>query len=196
MKIKIDYDHVAKFYDGMFFVVEWFVSKKRKELLRQTEGIILEVGVGTGSSFKDYPPSKQIIAIDASKGMLLLANKKRGSYDGNIELQVEDVQNLPFKDETFDIIFTSLVFCSVRNSFRGLREMHRVLKKDGHLLMIEHVKSENRLVGYMMDKFNPVVARFDNINRETVHYLKLAGFKVKQEKNLAFDIVKSVVASK
>ena len=196
MKINIDYDRVAKFYDGMFFVVEWFVSKKRKELLRQAEGVILEVGVGTGSSFKDYPPSKQIIAIDASKGMLLLAHKKRGSYDGNIELQVEDVQNLPFKDETFDIIFTSLVFCSVRNSFRGLREMHRVLKKDGHLLMIEHVKSENRLVGYMMDKFNPVVARFDNINRETVHYLQLAGFKVKQEKNLAFDIVKSVVASK
>ena len=74
--------------------------------------------------------------------------------------------------------------------------MRRVLKKDGRLLMIEHVKSENRLVGYMMDKFNPIVARFDNINRETVHYLQLTGFKVKQEKNLAFDIVKSIVASK
>jgi len=196
MKINIDYDRVAKFYDGMLFFVEWFVSRKRQELLQQAEGVILEVGVGTGNSFKDYPQGKHIIAMDASKGMLLLAKKKRGSYVGSIELQVEDTQNLPFKDETFDTIFTSLVFCSVRNSFKGLREVHRVLKKDGRLLMIEHIKSENRLAGYMMDKFNPVVARFDNINRETVHYLQLAGFKVKQEKNLAFDIVKSIVASK
>ena len=98
MKINIDYDHVAKFYDGMLFVVEWVVSKKRREILRQAEGVILEVGVGTGSSFKDYPPGKQIIAIDASKGMLLLAKKKHRSYDGNIELQVDDAQILPFKD--------------------------------------------------------------------------------------------------
>ena len=196
MKINIDYDRVAKFYDGMLFFVEWFVSRKRQELLQQAEGVILEVGVGTGNSFKDYPQGKQIIAMDASKEMLRLAEKKIRAYSGQIELQIEDAQNLPFKDETFDTIFTSLVFCSVHNPFRGLREMHRVLKKDGLLLMIEHVKSENRLVGYMMDKFNPVVARFDNINRETVHYLQLAGFKVKQEKNLAFDIVKSIAASK
>src|SRR3972149_2680715 len=196
MKINIDYNRVAKFYDGMLFFVEWFVSRKRQELLQQAEGVILEVGVGTGNSFKDYPQGKHIIAMDASKGMLLLAKKKRGSYVGSIELQVEDTQNLPFKDETFDTIFTSLVLCSVRNSFKGLREVHRVLKKDGRLLMIEHIKSENRLAGYMMDKFNPVVARFDNINRETVHYLQLGGFKGKQEKNLAFEIVKSIVASK
>ena len=196
MKIKIDYDHVAKFYDGMFFVVEWFVSKKRKEILRQAEGIILEVGVGTGSSFKDYPRGKRIIAIDASKGMLLLAKKKRGSCDGSIDLQVDDAQNLPFKDETFDTVFTSMVFCSVHNPFRGLSEMRRVLKKDGRLLMIEHVKSENRLIGYLMDKFNPGITRFDNINRETAHTLELVGFKVKQEKNLAYNILKSIVASK
>ena len=162
----------------------------------EAKGVILEVGVGTGSSFKDYPPGKQIIAVDASKGMLRLSEKKLKACNGQIEMQVADAQNLPFKDEIFDTIFTSLVFCSVHNPFRGLREMHRVLKKDGRLLMIEHVKSENRLVGYMMDKFNPVVAKFDNINRETVHYLPLAGFKVKQQENLAFDIVKSIVASK
>jgi len=196
MKININYDRVAKFYDGLFFFAEWFVSKQRKQILRQAKGVILEVGVGTGSSFKDYPPGKQIIAVDASKGMLRLAEKKLKVCNGQIEMQVADAQNLPFKDEIFDTIFTSLVFCSVHNPFRGLREMRRVLKKDGRLLMIEHVKSENKVVGYMMDKFNPVVARFDNINRETVHYLQLAGFKVKQEKNLAFDIVKSIVASK
>lgn len=187
---------MAKFYDGIFFFAEWFVSKQRKQILRQAKGVILEVGVGTGSSFKDYPPGKQIIAIDASEGMLRIAEEKRKSYSGKIELQIEDVQNLPFKDEAFDTIFTSLVFCSVHNPIRGLREMRRVLKKDGRLLMIEHVKSENKLVGYAMEKLNPLVAKFDNINRETANNLEMAGFKVKQEKNLAYDIVKAIVASK
>lgn len=196
MKINIDYNQVAKFYDGMFFVVERFVSNQRKDILRQVEGVILEVGVGTGSSFKDYPPGKQIIAIDASKGMLRLAEKKIKAYNDQIELHIADAQYLPFRDETFDTIFTSLVLCSVHNPVRGLREMRRVLKKDGCLLMIEHVKSENKIVGYIMEKINPLVARFDNINRETVNNLKLAGFTVKQEQNLAYDIVKSIVASK
>lgn len=55
MKITIDYKRAAKFYDGMFFIVERFVSNQRKDILRQVEGVILEVGAGTGSSFKDYP---------------------------------------------------------------------------------------------------------------------------------------------
>ena len=128
--------------------------------------------------------------------MLRIAEEKRKGYNGKIELQIEDVQYLPFKDEAFDTIFTSLVFCSVHNPVMGLCEVRRVLKKDGRLLMIEHVKSENKVIGYVMEKLNPLVAKFDNINRETVNNLEMAGFKVKQEENLAYDIVKAIVASK
>lgn len=195
MKIKMSYDRVAKFYDGFFFGAEWFVSKQRKEVLREAKGVILEVGAGTGSSFKDYPSGKQIIALDSSKGMLRQAEKRMKVYSGKIELYVADTQSLPFKDETFDTIFTSLVFCSVHNPIRGLRELRRVLKKDGQLLMIEHVKSGNKVVGYMMDKINPLIKKFDNINRETVNNVEMAGFNVKLQKNLAFDIVKYLVAS-
>jgi ubiquinone/menaquinone biosynthesis C-methylase UbiE len=195
MKIKISYDRISRFYDGFFFGVDWFVSKQRKEVLRQAKGVILEVGVGSGSSFKDYPLGKQIIAVDASREMLRLADKKNMVYGGNIELYQADAQNLPFKDETFDTIFTSMVFCTVRNPIRGLRELHRVLKKGGQLLMIEHVKSGNKVVGYMMDKINPLIKRFDNINRETENNLELAGFNVRLEKDLFFDVVKYLVAS-
>lgn len=90
--------------------------------------------------------------------MLRIAEKKIKAYNDQIELHIADAQYLPFRDETFDTIFTSLVFCSVHNPIRGLREMHRVLKKDGCLLMIEHVKSENKIVGYIMEKINPLIA--------------------------------------
>jgi len=192
------FDRVARFYDAFNFFVERFASKHRKEILRQVRGSILEVGVGTGNSFQDYPPNEQIVAVDISREMLRRAERKLKNYNGKIELRLEDVQNLSFKDETFDIVFTSWVFCSVTDPIKGLIEVRRVLKKDGQLLMLEHVKSKNKMLGYLMEKFNPLVIRLGvgNINRNTVENLRMAGFKIKQERNIGYDVVKVIVAVK
>jgi len=196
--VEAHFDRVAKFYDALNFLVEHFISKHRKEILRRARSSILEVGVGTGSSFKDYPIGKQIIAVDISREMLWRAREKLKNYNGNIKLRREDVQNLSFKDETFDTIFTSWVFCSVADPIKGLSELRRVLKKDGQLLMLEHVKSRSKRLGLFMDKLNPLIARYsvDNINRDTVENLRKAGFRIKQERNLAYDVVKAIVAVK
>jgi len=177
--------------------MEGLFSKQRKKLLHRAKGYVLEVGVGTGNSFKDYPPRKQIMAVDISTEMLRRAKDKVKNYDGSVELRHENVENLPFKDETFDTIFTSCVFCSVDHPVKGLAELRRVLKEDGELLMLEHVISKNKALGYLMDKLNPVVTKYgvDNINRDTVDNLRKAGFKV-QEKNLVYDVVKAIVAVK
>lgn len=197
-RIEARIDRIAGLYDALNAMGEWFFSKQRKEILRLVSGNILEVGVGTGSSFKDYSPSKRILAIDISREMLRRASEKARSYDGRIELRREDVHQLPFESETFDTVFTSLVFCTVADPVRGLREIRRVLKKDGRLFMLEHVRSKNRTLGYIMDRINPFVAKYgiDNINRDTVENLRKAGFKIVQDKNLAFDIVKALVAVK
>jgi len=164
--------------------------------LRQAEGNILEVGVGTGSSLRDYPSSKQIVAVDISREMLRRVERKLKNYNGSVELCQGDLQNLPFKDGIFDTIFSSWVFCSVTDPVRGLIELRRVLKKEGRLLMLEHVKSQNRALGYMMDKSNPLAARLGvgDINRDTLANLREAGFKIKEERNVAYDIVKAIVA--
>jgi ubiquinone/menaquinone biosynthesis C-methylase UbiE len=119
-------------------------------------------------------------------------------YRGSIKLRLEDVQRLSFRDETFDTVFTSWVFCSVTDPVKGLTELRRVLKKGGQLLMLEHVRSKGKRLGYLMDKINPLIARYgvDNISRDTVETLRLVGFKVKQERNLAHDVVKLIVAVK
>jgi len=196
--VEASYDRVARFYDSLNFLFEWFVSRHRKEILRQAKGKILEVGVGTGSSFKDYPLGKQIVAVDISKEMLRRAQKKARNYAGKINLRREDVQSLPFKDETFDTVFASLVFCSVTDPIKGLTELRRVLKKGGQLLMLEHVRSRGKRLGYLMDRINPLIAKYsvENINRDTVENLRKAGFKVKQERDLAYDVVKAIVAVK
>ena len=196
--VEARFDRVAKFYDALNFFVERFISRHRKEILRQARGRILEVGVGTGSSFKDYPVGKHIMAVDISREMLRRARGKLKNYNGNIKLRREDVQSLSFKDETFDTIFTSLVFCSVTDPIKGLTELRRVLKKGGQLLMLEHVRSGNKRLGLFMDKLNPLIAKYgvDNINRDTVENLRKAGFKIELERNLAYDVVKAILAVK
>jgi len=94
---EVRFDRAARFYDTFNCFIERFASKQRKEILRQATGNILEVGVGTGSSFKDYPPNKQIIAVDISQEMLHRAEEKLKNYNGKIELRREDVQNLSSK---------------------------------------------------------------------------------------------------
>lgn len=197
-RIEAHIDRIAKFYDALNNMGEWFFSKQRKEMLRHVRGNILEVGVGTGNSFKDYPSGKHIVAIDISREMLRRASEKTRDYDGRIELRREDVHQLPFKSESFDTVFTSLVFCTVADPNRGLLEIRRVLKKDGRLYMLEHVRSKNGIIGNVMDRINPTVAKYgiDNINRDTIENLRKAGFRIVQDKNLAYDIVKAIVASK
>jgi len=197
---EVCYDRVARFYDTFNFFMEWFASKHRRELLRQARGEILEVGVGTGRSFKDYTPNMNIVAVDISREMLKRAKEKlkNSDYNMNVKLRHEDVQRLSFKDEAFDTVFTSWVFCSVTDPIKGLTELRRVLRKGGILLMLEHVRSQGRVLGYLMDKLNALIIRFswENINRDTVGNLRRAGFKVEQERNLFYDVVKAIVAVK
>ena len=189
------YDKVANFYDALTSSVEWFVSKNRKKILRLTKGLTLEVGVGTGNSFKDYPIRNQIVAVDVSREMLRRAKNKLEGLVGVVELVLSDIQNLPFEDNVFETIFASLVLCAVADPVHGLMEMRRVIAENGKLLMVEHVRSKNRLWGFLMDKLNPLVTPLDNINRDTVENLKKTVWMV-AEKNLVYDVVKSIVAEK
>ena len=107
-----------------------------------------------------------------------------------------DAENMEFKDNTFDTVVTSCVFCSVPNPVQGLKEIKRVCKNGGKIVMLEHVKSHKKMVGPLMDAFNfiPLHIYGANINRETYQKLLSAGFKPKQieVKNLWLDIVKLI----
>ena len=154
------YNRIAEFYDALASIAEWFISKNRKKILQLARGHILEVGVGTGNSFKDYSTRKQMAAVDVSKEMLLRAGDKLKAYDGDVELVLADIGHLPFGDGLFETVFSSLVLCSTASPVRKLKEMRRVAKQDCRLLMIEHVKSKNRFLGYWMEKLNPLGGAF------------------------------------
>src|SRR5262249_42671057 len=102
----------------------------------------LMVAAGTGNDFKFFPPSQPIVAIDISPQMLERAAKKAATYQGTIELQMMDVCELLFADASFDTVVTVCTFCSVPRPVISLRELYRVLKPGGQILMFEHVRSK------------------------------------------------------
>jgi ubiquinone/menaquinone biosynthesis C-methylase UbiE len=105
-----------------------------------------------------------------------------------------DVQKLDFPDAAFDTVVSTCVFCSVPLPIEGLRELRRVLKPDGRMLMLEHVRSEKPITGLIMDILNPLPLYIygANINRRTMDNLHAAGFTRIRQEDLWGDIMKRI----
>lgn len=198
--IRNRYNRIAPFYDFMEDLVEKTLYRKwRKLLWSKVEGNkILEIGVGTGNNIPYYPVNAEITAIDFSERMLGHAIEKAKKQGLIIDLQPMDVQNLTFEDDTFDTTVATFVFCSVPDPKKGLREIARVCKPGGRILLLEHVLSANRIVASFMNLVNPMVVRTMgvNINRRTVENVTESGIKIENVTELAAGIFKLIEASK
>ena len=156
-KIKKRYDRISKVYDWLEQPMEWMMFEKwRQEVSESLKGKVLEIGVGTGKNIPYYPEGAEVTAIDFSGKMLARAKKKAEKTGKTVELLHMDAQDMDFADNTFDVVFTTCVFCSVPDPVQGLKEIRRVLKPGGEAIMIEHVRSEKKILGKLMDLLNPI----------------------------------------
>lgn len=169
----------------------------RRELLENLEGEILEVGVGTGINLAYYPPDAHVTAIDFSPKMLAKAIPKMKEARANITLMEMDAEQMSFPDNTFDTIVSTCVFCSVPDPVKGLQEIRRVVKREGKILMLEHMRSESTVGGRLLDLINPLTVRFSavNVNRKTIENIEKAGLKIDQQTNLMTTIMRKLIIS-
>ena len=205
-KIKKRYDRIAPVYDSLELIMEkGKMEDWRQNLWQKVENKIdkdgmrlLEAGVGSGKNIEYYPNGLEIHAIDFSPKMLKEAEKKAKKYKKEVKLLEMDIQDLNFEDNYFDLIVSSCVFCSVPDPIKGLEELKRVLKKDGRIIMLEHMRSQNKFVGKMMDLFNWVSLYIwgANINRKTIENIEKAGLKLVEVNDLMSDIVKRIELKK
>jgi ubiquinone/menaquinone biosynthesis C-methylase UbiE len=180
-KIRQRYDRLAPWFDSLEGFLEGLIFRRlRKKLWRLTEGEhILEVGVGTGKNFSFYPEQARMTGIDFSPNMLAQAKRKQQRKQLDVHLELMDVERLYFADNSFDTVVASFVFCSVPHPRKGLKEIHRVLKPGGQLIMLEHVLSANKVMAGLMNLLNPLVVKLvgANINRQTVKNVQACQFR-------------------
>lgn len=199
-KTRRRYQRISRFYDLMETLAEKRYHPWREKLWAKINGTeVLEVGVGTGKNMSHYPAVAHITGIDLTPGMLEQARKKArtSGIDSHVDLQLGDAQALDFPDNSFDTGLATFVFCSVPDPVLGLREMKRVVRPGGKVLLLEHMRSPNSTLGVLMDLLNPLVVRMvgANINRRTVDNVRKAGLEIEQVEDLGMGgIFKMIVA--
>jgi ubiquinone/menaquinone biosynthesis C-methylase UbiE len=192
------YQRLSRIYDVMQGRSEKRFRPWREKLWEMVRGPrVLEVGVGTGKNMAFWPHDAQMTAIDLTPGMLDIARQRAQTLGVSADISLGDVQALNYPDGSFDTIVGTFLFCSVPDPVLGLRELSRVVRPGGQVLLLEHVRSENQILGALMDVVNPLVVRMmgANINRRTVNNVRLSGLDVTQVVDLAgFRIFKLIVA--
>ncbi|MDP2948341.1 MAG: methyltransferase domain-containing protein [Chloroflexota bacterium] len=195
------YDRQAWTYDlnPMQALMELaFAARLRRRQWEKVGGRVLEVGVGTGRNMPYHPAQADVTAVDLSPKLLRRAVGKAQKRGAGPEFALMDAQSLGLGEGGFDWAVTTFVFCSVPDPVRGLSEMRRVLKPGGRVILLEHVRSRNRILGWIMDRLNPLAVRLAgaNINRDTVANVSRAGFEVTDVGSFMGGIVKLIEARK
>lgn len=197
---KSRYDRLAPFFDSVEYIMERLVlGNLRKLIWQKVSGKnILEAGVGTGKNFPYYPEDCTITAIDFSSGMLARAEQKKRQKKLSVDLQIQDVQALDFPDNSFDTVLATFLFCSVPLPVKGLKELQRVCKPGGQILLLEHVLSDNPILAALMNSLNPLMVRLvgANINRRTVKSVRSIGLSSVHVDSVSTGIVKLIAAKK
>ena len=193
------YDRQAAIYDLTELPLELLVFKGlRRRLWGQIKGqSVLEIGVGTGKNLPYHPRDARVVAVDLSPRMLQRAVARATRLGRPPDFVLADAQHLPFQDGAFDETASTFVFCSVPDPLAGLKEARRVVRDDGHLNLLEHVRAPNKLLGWLMDRLNPIAVRLTgaNINRDTVTNVEAADIEVSAVESRGLGIVSLIRGS-
>jgi ubiquinone/menaquinone biosynthesis C-methylase UbiE len=174
---------------------EWRWGPLKRDLFANMKGRILFLAVGTGLDINFFPKGQRITGIDISPKMIEIAKPRADAYEGEMEVHVMDVHEMPFEDNSFDQVYTSCTFCSVPNPVKGLEALRRVLVPGGDLRMFEHTGSRYFPFNVMMNLMTQLTKHLGpDMNRPTQDNVRKAGFEDVVAHNIYLDVVKIIEA--
>lgn len=174
----------------------------RNAVASELYGDVLEIGVGTGETMRRLQALANTgvtsyTGVDISTGMLAQAARYKDTMPCPVTLHQANAESLAiFADGTFDTVTGSLVLCTVPDQEAALREMARVVKPDGKIVLLEHVLSPNPLVKPVMKLVAPLQVRAMgcHIDRTTNQIIRKLGFRVEQDRSRVLGIFHLIVA--
>jgi len=194
---------LAAMYDRFNAAVEeTALSARRRTLLSNARGSVLDVGAGTGANLAHYPSTvDRIVLIDPDPGMLARAALRLPIPGVSVEVRLGSAESLPFHDQEFDAVVFTLSLCTVNAPSEALAEAARVLKPGGRLLVLEHVRARDPKLARWQDRLAPVqrvIADGCNPNRDTLQLIRQAGFRFEWleevvEKQMPLPIVQPLI---
>ena len=151
------FNNIAPTYDKLNHILSLNIDKiwRKKAVkricknLRSSESHVLDVACGTADSSIALAKAgiPFVTGVDISEGMIKVGEEKIKSLNlNNINLKVEDCENLSFEDNSFDSAFIAFGIRNFEDKKKGLNELRRVLKDNGHLLILELSVPQNKIL--------------------------------------------------
>ncbi len=194
------YDRIAPEYDRLESISDRALGTRRLRaaLGEAVRGDVLEVAIGSGRNLPFYGPAvTSVTGVDISRGMLAMTAAQAKELVRPVRLAVMNAERLGFADASFDTVATSLSLCTVPDPAAALREIARVCKPEGRVVLLEHVRSPVRPIAWLQRKMTPgQVRRLGcHFDRETIDLARSLDFGIVSERKRLFGIFRLVIAT-
>ena len=173
------------------------LGELRSTLLRDLEGDILEIGAGTGASLPHYGHASRVVALEPDPSMAKRLPEKVAAARVPVEVVAGSAEAVPYPDESFDVVVSTFMLCSVADPAAVLAEARRVLRSDGKLILLEHVRGQGRTARWQ-ERLTPLHRRMAgncHLNRDTRATVAAAQFDASRVENIALPGTHALVRS-
>jgi ubiquinone/menaquinone biosynthesis C-methylase UbiE len=172
----------AAVYDPFFWLAERAgLAERRRALVAQAHGRVLEIGAGTGLNAAYYAGDVDLTLTEPDEAMAAKLQGRLDALDRRAEVVLAGAEALPFAASSFDTVVSTLVLCTVPDQEAALREVTRVLRPGGQFLFLEHVRSDSTRWARWQDRLNGPWRAFAegcNCNRRTLDSLERSPLRV------------------
>jgi SAM-dependent methyltransferase len=173
------------------------VRSVRKQLLAKARGSTVEIGAGTGLNLPHYPDDLDELAlVEPDPAMRSRLEKRLGDGGRRAGLVDAPAERLPFADASVDTVVSTFVLCTVDAPDVALREIARVLRPDGQLLFIEHVRSDSPRLARWQDRLARAWRRFGRgcrCNRATAELIVACGLELDEVRQASWRAMPPIV---
>jgi ubiquinone/menaquinone biosynthesis C-methylase UbiE len=199
MPVDSETDRIRRIYDRRSAAAgSNSLDRRARWLCSQASGETLEVGIGRGRTLPFYPQGVRLTGVELSGVAVASAERRAAELGLDVTLRQGDARALPYPDEHFDTVLFCYALCTIPDDRRAVAEAVRVLRPGGRLLLIEHVRSPNRLVRAVERLVEPIELRRmgDHLVREPLNHILAEGLEVQVLERSMFGIVERLVALK
>jgi ubiquinone/menaquinone biosynthesis C-methylase UbiE len=198
-RLKKRYRRIARWYDLLDLPLELGRYRRMRRAVfhcvRDSKNL-LDCGTGTGRNANYYPPRANVVAFDVSAEMIARARSRLSS---STAIVLADAVQLPFASHTFDAATATFLFCVLPDELQteAIREVCRVLKPRGRLVLLDYVLSRRPLRRAWMKLWSPWVdlAYGASFTRNTGEHLRHAGVEIEQRRFLHADAIEMIVGT-
>jgi ubiquinone/menaquinone biosynthesis C-methylase UbiE len=170
-------------------------GQRRDRQVAELRGDVLEVGAGTGLNLPRYRSADLLVALEPHRTYSRRLRARAGAAHVPVEVVAGTAEELPFADESFDNVVTTLSLCSVGDLDVALAEIRRVLRPGGALHFLEHERGEGATARWQ-DRLTPIQRRIADgchLNRDTAAAILQAGFEITELERFAMPAGASVI---